>query len=78
MPTIITAGDARAYIREAVEIIGRDAVLKHVAAWSETTENDLSPEGNVWVKNPQPGHWLNVDQMIELTSFMVALEATKP
>lgn len=65
MSAISTAADARAHILAAIEIAGRDAVLGEVVQFRNTTENDIDAEGDVWVCNPQSGHWLNDEALIE-------------
>ena len=72
MTTINTAADARAIVLAAVENTGRDKILGEVVQWNNTTENDISADGNVWAANPQTGHWLNDDHLIEFATFLAA------
>lgn len=67
-----TADQARAIVLEAVRVIGAESVLDLVTDWNNTTDNQISDKGNVWVSNPQTGHWLNDDHLIE---FAESLEA---
>lgn len=70
MTKIETANEARAHIIKAVEVAGRDEVLDAIVQWNNTTENDISEDGNVWVANPQTGHWLNDDHIVEFANFL--------
>lgn len=70
MTTIKTAVEARAHILEAISVAGREAVLEAVIEFNNTADNDIDAEGNVWVSNPQVGHWLNDDHLIEFAEFL--------
>lgn len=72
MTTINTADDARAIVLSAIENAGRDEILGEIVQWNNTTENDIDANGNVWVANPQTGHWLNEDHLIEFATFLAA------
>lgn len=67
-----TAADARAIVLTAIENVGRDKILGEIVQWNNTTDNDIDAEGNVWVANPQTGHWLNDDHLIEFAIFLAA------
>lgn len=71
MTTINTADEARAIILSAIENAGRDEIIGEIVQWNNTTENDIDEAGNVWVANPQTGHWLNDDNLIEFASYLV-------
>lgn len=70
MTTINTASEARAYIFAAIETVGRDAVLEEVVQFSNTIDNDIDENGDVWVANPQTGHWLNDNDLIAFGRFL--------
>jgi len=70
MTTINTAADARAIVLLAVKNAGRAEVLGKIVAWNNTTDNDIDADGDVWVANPQTGHWLNDDRLIEFAVFL--------
>jgi len=44
--------------------------LDAVTRWNNTTENGLGIAGDIWVANPQTGHWLSDDQLIEFANFL--------
>ena len=70
MTTINTATEARAIVLLAVKNAGRDEILGKIVEWNNTTANDINAEGDVWVSNPQAGHWLNDDRLIEFAVFL--------
>lgn len=70
MTKITTAAEARAHILAAVEYAGRDEVLDAVVQFNNTTDNDISDEGNVWVAAPQTGHWLDDECLVEFAKFL--------
>jgi hypothetical protein len=70
MTTINTATEARAIVLLAVENAGRDEILGKIVEWNNTTANDIDAEGDVFVANPQAGHWLNDDRLIEFAIFL--------
>lgn len=67
---IETAAEARAFILNAIEFAGREEVLDAIVQWNNTTENDIDEKGDVWVSNPQTGHWLNEDRLVEFAKFL--------
>lgn len=70
MSTINTAADARKTILAAIENAGRDEILAEIVRWNNTTENDIDEGGDVWVSNPQTGHWLDDDRLMEFADFL--------
>lgn len=66
----ITADKARATILQAIEYAGRAEVLDAIVDWNNTTENDIDEKGNVWVSNPQAGHWLDAERLEEFAQFL--------
>lgn len=72
MTAINTASEARAIVLLAIENAGRDEILDKIAQWNNTTDNDIDADGNVWVANPQTGHWLDDDHLIEFAAFLAA------
>lgn len=65
-----TATEARAFILEAIANVSREEILDAIVQWNNTTDNDISDEGNVWVANPQTGHWLDDDRIVEFANFI--------
>jgi hypothetical protein len=65
-----TAIEARAIVLLAVENAGREEILGKIVEWNNTSDNDIDADGHVWVANPQTGHWLNDDRLIELAVFL--------
>lgn len=70
--TITTATEARAYIREAIRINGKDAILDEVVRFNNTVDNDIDEDGDVWVCDPQVGHWLDDDKLVDFANFLAA------
>jgi hypothetical protein len=67
---IETAKEARAHILQAVDYAGLDEVLAAITEWNNTTENEITEAGDIWVSNPQSGHWLSEDHLIEFAEFL--------
>ena len=67
---IASAAEARKQILDVVEFAGRDEVLDAIVQFNNTTENDISDEGNIWVGAPQTGHWLDDDRLIAFAKFI--------
>lgn len=65
IPPIDSAYAARAVILARLKEVGRAEILKELVAWNNTTDNDINEEGDVWVCDPQKGHWLEDDRIIE-------------
>lgn len=72
MTMINTAIEARAIVLLAIENAGRDEILDEIVQWNNTTDNDIDADGNVWVADPQTGHWLDDDRLIEFAAFLAA------
>ena len=72
MTQTITPNEARALIRLAVENAGRDTILGEIVAWNNTTENDITDAGDVWVSDPQSGHWLSDDDLVSFANFLAS------
>lgn len=70
MTKITTAAEARAHILAAIEAAGREEVMDAIVQWNNTTDNDISEDGSVWVSNPQTGHWLGEDKLISFAEFL--------
>jgi hypothetical protein len=70
MTTINTAAEARAIVLLAVKNAGREEILGKIVEWNNTTANDIDAEGDVFVANPQAGHWLNDERLIEFANFL--------
>ncbi len=70
MTKITTAAEARNHILAAIEIAGREEIIDAIAHYNNTTDNDISDEGNVWVSAPQTGHWLDDDRLVEFANFL--------
>jgi hypothetical protein len=70
--SLSTAAEARAIILLAIENAGRDEILGKIVEWNNTTDNDIDTDGDVWVANPQAGHWLNDDRLIEFAVYIAA------
>lgn len=67
---IETADEARTFILNAIEFAGREEVMDAIVQWNNTVENAIDDKGDVWVSNPQRGHWLNEERLIELARFL--------
>jgi hypothetical protein len=68
--TINNATEARAIVLLAVKNAGREEILGKIVEWNNTTDNDVDAAGDVWVADPQIGHWLNDERLIELAIFL--------
>lgn len=67
---INTPAEARAHILAAIEFAGREEVMDAIIQFNNTTDNDISDDGNVWVSAPQTGHWLDADRLIAFARFL--------
>jgi hypothetical protein len=67
----MTAAEARARILTVIDNIGREDVLIEIVQWNNTVENDIDADGDIWVSNPQTGHWLDADRLIEFAAFLL-------
>lgn len=70
MMKIETAEAARNAILEAVKFAGRDEVMDAIMQYNNTTDNNIGEDGRIWVSNPQLGHWLSDDHLIEFANFL--------
>lgn len=66
----MTADQARANILQAIKLAGRETILDQIVQWNNTTDNDINEAGEVWVANPQRGHWLDNDRLVEFAEFL--------
>lgn len=60
----------RTVIVGVIDDQGRDAVLMALGQWANATECDIDAEGDVWVCNPQAGHWLDETKLAEFAKFL--------
>lgn len=67
--TIETATQAKAFIAAAAAD-DREAILDSIVQWNNTTDNDIDEDGAVWVSNPQTGHWLDAERIVEFARFI--------
>ena len=70
MIIVSTAQEARTYILEGVEHSSMQEMLDCVAGWNNTTDNQIDEWGDVWVANPQIGHWLSDNQLVEFVNSL--------
>lgn len=70
MTKITTAAEARAHILAAIEYTSRDEIMDAIVQFNNTTDNDISDDGNVWVSAPQRGHWLSDERLIAFAEFI--------
>lgn len=68
---IDTADAARAIIIRAIKDVGRDQIINAIGDWNNTIDNDIDSDGDVWVSDPQTGHWVNDDRLIELAELLL-------
>jgi hypothetical protein len=70
MTRIETAGIARKHIQDA----DHDYLLGAVREWANCHDADVDDDSNIWIANPQTGHWLNDDHLIEFVNWQIAQE----
>lgn len=70
MNTMMTATGARALILGAIEASGRSEVLDAICSLYNTTENDISADGDVRICNPAIGHWISDECLVEVANFL--------
>jgi hypothetical protein len=44
-------------------------LLDAIKTWANCYEADVSPEGNIWIAQPQRGHWLDDDRLVEFINW---------
>ena len=59
-------------ILKAVASTSKAEVEALVTQWCNCTEVDIDENGDVFVANPQAGHWLDADAKAELVAFIEA------
>jgi len=45
-------------------------VRNDIRHWAECRDADVDVDGDVWVADPQSGHWLDADDLAQLSRFM--------
>ena len=59
-------------INEARSIISTcrsDELVGAVKEWANCQEADIDEAGDIWIANPQTGHWLGEDKLIEFAEW---------
>lgn len=46
------------------------SVLDTITQWANCHEASVSGEGNIWIANPQTGHWLTEDELVEFVEWL--------
>jgi len=49
---------------------GPAALIKTIMTWANCHEADISYLGDIWIANPQQGHWLSDDHLIEFANWL--------
>ena len=62
---------ARKHILGSIEgdTDARTNLIDAVKTWANCHEADVSLEGNIWICNPQRGHWLNDDDLVTFINW---------
>lgn len=48
---------------------GLDRARELVAQWCNSSEIDIDNDGDIWIANPQTGHWLNEERKAEFVGW---------
>lgn len=67
----MTADMARKHILGSIEgdSEARENLIDAVKTWANCHEADVSAEGNIWIAQPQTGHWLKDSQLVEFVDW---------
>ncbi|MBA5779547.1 hypothetical protein H2509_20645 [Stappia sp. F7233] len=68
----MTTNEAILTIKANVEADGR-TIEEFVTEWCNASEVEVSEDGNIWIANPQRGHWLSEDLKAEFVAWCEAL-----
>lgn len=62
---------ARKHILGSIEgdADARSNLIDAVMTWANCREADVSAEGNIWICDPQRGHWLNDDDLMTFINW---------
>ena len=61
----MTADEARSIISTC----NSDELVDAVKAWANCREADIDTDGDIWIGDPQNGHWLGEDRLIEFAEW---------
>lgn len=50
-----------------------EETIELVAAWSNAAEVEIDAAGDIWIANPQTGHWLSEDEKAKFIAWCEAL-----
>lgn len=67
----ITATEARDYIKASIAM-DREETIDAIKRKFNCHESDVDDAWNVWIANPQSGHWLGDDMLVELVEWIEA------
>ena len=45
-------------------------VRNDILRWAKCRDTDVDVDGDVWIADPQSGHWLGADDLARLSHFM--------
>ena len=55
--------------RQVIRAASRDELIKAVREKFDCREADVDAQGDIWIADPQRGHWLSDDHLVELVEW---------
>lgn len=65
----MTKSEAQAIVLEVVAAHGTEGAQQIVTQWCNASEVEIDDKGDIWIANPQKGHWLSEDMLIEFAEW---------
>lgn len=57
------------FILATVANIGMEDAANIVTEWSNASEVEIDEAGDIWIANPQTGHWLDANKKAEFVAW---------
>lgn len=66
----MTAKPLAEYMADLRESCLGTPIEGHVMAWKNCQHADVDEAGDIWISDPQAGHWLTTDQIADFISWI--------
>jgi hypothetical protein len=60
-------------VQEAHKLIcnnDHEDTIEAIKTWANCQEAEIDDAGDIWIANPQTGHWLHSDKVIEFCEWL--------